>query len=177
MRDITHIVIHCSATIEGRPHTVQEVERWHKAKGWASIGYHYVVTLDGKAWTGRPERSPGAHVGGHNSTTIGVCYIGGLDLNAQPKDTRTDAQKAGLLTLLRSLKGRYPTATILGHRDLSPDKNKDGKVTPDEWVKACPCFDAQPEYAGVLGQKKSPVAVAVGSLPTATAPANSKKKK
>lgn len=152
MRNITHIVVHCAATIEGRNHSVQELARWHRDRGFATIGYHYVVLLDGSVSIGRPEAQVGAHVQGHNARSIGVCYIGGLGLDAQPKDTRTPAQKAALVELLRSLKARYPQAVILGHRDLSPDLNKDGKITPNEWVKACPSFDAQAEYAGLSGK-------------------------
>lgn len=154
MRNITHIVVHCAATIEGRDHSVLELERWHKARGFKKIGYHYVVTLKGTVYLGRPETEVGAHVEGHNATSIGVCYIGGLGLDAKPKDTRTDAQKKSLRTLLTELKRRYPKAMILGHRDLSPDLNKDGKVTPNEWVKACPSFDAKTEYQEVGGKSQ-----------------------
>ena len=78
--------------------------------------------------------------------SIGICYEGGLDVHGRPADTRTDAQRAALLRLLRRLRKDYPRAIILGHRDLSPDRNGDGRVTSDEWLKQCPCFDAATEY-------------------------------
>lgn len=142
MRKINKIVIHCSATREGQPHNAADIERWHKAQGWKKIGYHYVVLLDGTIEKGREEAEVGSHVKGHNSDSIGVVYIGGLAANGvTPKDTRTDAQKAALLSLIKLLKAKYPEAKVMGHRDLSPDKDKDGVVEPHEWLKACPSFD------------------------------------
>lgn len=145
-RVINRIVIHCSATREGKNYTSDDIRRWHKGQGWNDIGYHYVVTISGEIEKGRDEASIGAHVRGHNSDSIGVCYVGGLDHNGKPKDTRTEPQKAALIKLLRDLKRRYPKAVILGHRDLSPDKNGDGVISRGEWVKDCPCFDAAKEY-------------------------------
>ncbi len=82
--------------------------------------------------------------------SIGVCYIGGLAKDGKtPKDTRTAGQKDSLRRLLIELKRKYPSAIICGHRDLSPDLNHDGKIEPNEWVKACPCFDAQEEYKDI----------------------------
>ena len=147
MRKITHVVLHCTATVEGRDHDIKEVGKWHKARGFDRIGYHYLVKLNGEVQVGRPEGAIGAHVKGYNAVSIGVCYVGGLGLDAKPKDTRTDKQKASMLKLLKELKGRYPKAVILGHRDLSPDLNKNGKVEPNEWMKACPSFHAETEYA------------------------------
>lgn len=138
MRKVTHIVVHCTATPEGRAHTAADIRGWHKAKGWSDIGYHWVVRLDGTVEAGRPELQVGAHVGGHNSTTIGVVYVGGIDKNAYaPKDTRTAAQKTALLKLLKELKKRYPAAIILGHRDFPGV------------AKACPSFNARVEYANL----------------------------
>ena len=88
----------------------------------------------------------GAHVLGYNRCSYGVCYEGGLDDTGQPADTRTPAQRTALIQLLQLLLKLAPQATILGHRDLSPDRNGDGRITPDEWIKLCPCFDAQREY-------------------------------
>lgn len=138
MRDITHLVIHCSATPEGRSHTAADIGRWHKDRGFHRIGYHYVIRLDGTVEKGREETEVGAHVAGHNSKTIGICYVGGVDkVKLQPKDTRTREQKAALLKLLKELRRRYPKAVILGHRDFP-------KV-----AKACPSFPAKAEYAGL----------------------------
>lgn len=138
MRTITHIVVHCTATPEGRAHTAEEIRRWHRQRGWKDIGYHYVVRLDGTVEPGRPEAEPGAHVANRNSTTLGVVYVGGVDRHSlRPKDTRTQAQKAALLRLLRQLKAKYPQAQILGHRDFPGV------------AKACPSFDAKTEYAAL----------------------------
>jgi N-acetylmuramoyl-L-alanine amidase len=138
MRKITHIVVHCTATPEGRAHSVADIRQWHKQKGWSDIGYHWVVLLDGSVQPGRPEALAGAHVANHNSTTIGVVYVGGIDkATFQAKDTRTPTQKTALLKLLKDLKKRYPAAIILGHRDFPGV------------AKACPSFNARVEYANL----------------------------
>lgn len=149
MRRINKIVLHCSATVEGRDHDIVEIGQWHRKRGMKKVGYHYVVKLDGTVQVGRAESEVGAHVQGHNADSIGICYVGGLGRDTKAKDTRTPKQKAALLRLLRELKQRYPSAVITGHRDLSKDLNKDGKITPNEWMKQCPCFDAPKEYKGL----------------------------
>ncbi len=148
-RVITDLIVHCTATVEGRDHTVADIRRWHKAQGWQDIGYHFIVHLDGTIEPGRPIATAGAHVADHNAKSIGIVYVGGLDRNVKPKDTRTPEQKAAMVELLKALKLRWPKARIAGHRDYSPDKDGDGKVKPHEWLKACPCFDAGAEYAGL----------------------------
>lgn len=136
MRKIREIIVHCSATAEGKDFRASDIDRWHRERGFRCIGYHYVVRLDGSIERGRPETEIGAHCKGHNSISIGVCYIGGLAGDGRtPRDTRTPAQKAALLRLLRELKRRYPGAAIHGHREFAP--------------KACPCFDARREYAAL----------------------------
>lgn len=150
MRQINLIVVHCSATPEGRDVTAADINKMHIARGFKKIGYHYVVRLDGTVETGRKENEIGAHAKGYNANSIGVCYVGGLASDGKtPKDTRTHAQKSALKKLLHTLKQRYPDARIVGHRDLSPDTNHNGKVDKWEWIKACPCFDAIPEYANI----------------------------
>lgn len=134
MRAIDTIVVHCTATPKGRDVTATDVDHWHKERGFNGIGYHYLVRLDGRIEQGRPESEPGAHVAGHNSNSIGVCYAGGCDAGMKPADTRTEAQKASLKKLLIELKSRYPQAAILGHRDFPGV------------AKACPSFDAKNEY-------------------------------
>lgn len=126
------IIVHCTATPEGREVTVKEIDAWHRKAGYNGIGYHYVVHLDGKVEKGRDERAIGAHTVGQNHCSVGVCYVGGCDANMKPKDTRTAAQKAALIKLLKELKLRYPAAVIYGHRDFAR--------------KACPSFDAKTEY-------------------------------
>lgn len=132
MREITKIIVHCSATKEGKHFNAKDITKWHLERGFNDIGYHYVVLLDGKVEVGRPEIKVGAHCLGHNNHSIGICYIGGLDANGKSKDTRTPEQKESLLILLKELKKKYPKATIHGHREFA---NKD-----------CPCFDAKNEY-------------------------------
>ena len=155
-RRIDYIAIHCTATPEGQDKAVEQLRAEHKAQGWADIGYHYVVTLDGKVHPGRDVDVGGAHVSGYNPHSIGVVYVGGLENDPQKaykdlkaKDTRTDAQKAALLSLLLDLRKLYPKAVIQGHRDFSPDKNGDGIISVDEYIKQCPSFDAKWEYRRV----------------------------
>ena len=136
MRNIKEIIIHCSATPEGRNVDVAEITKWHLARGFKTIGYHYVIYLDGSVHKGRAEDEVGAHCLNHNSISIGVCYIGGLSKDGKTsKDTRTEAQKTALLELLKELKSRYPQAKIHSHRDFAQ--------------KDCPCFDATKEYASL----------------------------
>lgn len=148
-RPIYGIVVHCSATPEGRDVTAATIRSWHLAKGWADIGYHFVIRLDGSIETGRPLAKAGAHVEGHNARTIGICYVGGTDAAGSSKDTRTPEQRKALIALLRTLRARFPRATIKGHRDYSPDLNGNGRVDSFEWIKACPSFDAAREYASL----------------------------
>lgn len=149
MRKIDEIIIHCSATIEGKEYDVEDIRKMHKERGFSDVGYHYIILLDGKQQNGRSIVKAGAHVKGHNSNSIGICYIGGLDENKKPKDTRTDKQKTSLKLLVESLKMTFPDAEVKGHRDLSPDKDGDGVIEKHEWMKACPCFDAIVEYEGL----------------------------
>lgn len=132
MRRIDEIIIHCTATIEGKDFRAKDINKWHKQRGWKGIGYHYVVDLDGTIEKGRPESEIGAHTVGHNRYSIGVVYVGGLDKNGKPKDTRTEEQKEALLEILRQLLSKYPKATIHGHNEFAK--------------KACPCFDVRKEY-------------------------------
>ena len=146
-RKITLLIIHCSATPEGKDYTVEDIDRWHKARGYnckgIHIGYHYVIYRDGSIHQGRSEEMQGAHVKDHNAHSIGVCYIGGLDLNGNPKDTRTSEQKTTLLQLLKQLKSRYPNAIIASHHTFNPQK-------------PCPCFDAEHEYLQLSNLQNNP---------------------
>ena len=127
MRKITEIIIHCSATIEGKDYTVADIDRWHRARGFRKIGYHYVIYRDGSIHAGRPISETGAHCAGHNAHSIGICYIGGLAKDGRtPKDTRTPKQREAMRSLIKQLKQKFPEASIHGHRAFAP--------------KACPCF-------------------------------------
>lgn len=136
MRAIEKIIVHCLATPEGRDVHIDEVRRWHtEERGWSDVGYHWLVTLDGSIEKGRGESKSGAHAKGYNSKSIGVAYTGGCDADMKPKDTRTEAQTKALHCLMEDLKGRYPDAEIIGHRDVSS--------------KDCPSYDAKAEYADI----------------------------
>jgi N-acetyl-anhydromuramyl-L-alanine amidase AmpD len=119
------IIVHCSAVRPGQTSSAAQIDKWHREDNhWKNgIGYHYVIRRDGTRETGRPEWMVGAHCVNHNAHSIGVCYEGGLDIRGQPADTRTEAQKASLRTLLEELHARYPRAVILGHHDLNPMKD------------------------------------------------------
>ncbi len=135
-RVINKIIVHCSATAEGKDFTVADIRRWHLARGFKDVGYHYVIYRDGSINKGREESVIGAHTTGQNANSIGVCYIGGVASDGKtPKDTRTPQQKAALLRLLKELTAKYPSATIHGHREVAN--------------KACPSFDARKEYQGI----------------------------
>lgn len=137
MRIISEIIVHCSATKEGANFKAADIDRWHREKGWNGIGYHYVVDLDGKIELGRPLDQVGAHCTNHNSRTIGICYIGGLDQSGKAKDTRNEAQRKSLVKLVKALKVCFPTIVkVSGHRDYA--------------ARDCPCFDARKEYGGLV---------------------------
>ena len=154
-RRIEYIAVHCTATPEGKDKTVAQIRNEHMTQnGWSDIGYHFVIYRDGTIARGRSVDKVGAHVSGYNSHSIGVAYVGGLENNQnipysklKAKDTRTPEQKQSLMRLLKELKGQYPRAIIKGHRDFSPDKNGDGIISPCEWIKCCPSFDALKEYS------------------------------
>lgn len=136
MRTINEIIVHCTATPEGKDYTVDDITRWHKERGFKTIGYHYVVYRDGSVHEGRPLAEVGAHCKGHNAHSIGVCYVGGLTADGRKaKDTRTLEQKEALVLLLVRLKTKFPLAEIHGHRDFA--------------AKYCPSFDATREYVGI----------------------------
>lgn len=138
-RYINRIVVHCTATAEGKAFFAKDIDRWHKANGWNGIGYHYVVDLDGKVELGRSINTQGAHADIYNTGSIGIVYVGGLTADGKKaKDTRTEAQKESLIWLLQEMHRMYPNAQILGHRDLAGVS------------KACPCFDVRSEYYAVI---------------------------
>jgi N-acetylmuramoyl-L-alanine amidase len=148
VRPIREIVVHCSATPAGLDIGAREIDGMHRQRGFVKIGYHYVIRLDGDVEIGRDLTEIGAHVVGHNAFSVGICLVGGLDHARQPANTFTPQQFDVLAELLAKLKATFPEGRILGHRDLSPDRDRDGVVERHEWVKDCPCFDVREWLAG-----------------------------
>lgn len=153
MQNINAIVIHCSATRAGQDVRAADIDKWHKERGFSMIGYNYVIDLDGTVEVGRSLSMDGAHCNtagtsgqSYNKHSIGICYVGGLDENGKPADTRTPEQKLSLANLVNKLIDEYPIVEVIGHRDASPDKNGDGKITSNEWIKQCPCFSVRDEF-------------------------------
>ena len=134
MRTITLIVIHCSAVRPGQRSSAEDIDKWHKDRGWKGIGYHYVIRRDGTIEKGRDIAEVGAHCYPHNSHSIGICYEGGLNEQGKKADTRTPEQKKTLRELVGKLHQQFPKALIVGHCDLEPSK-------------PCPCFDVIKEFA------------------------------
>lgn len=130
MRKINEIILHCTATPEGKDCTVAQIDQWHNARGFKGIGYHFVIYRDGSVHHGRPVEQAGAHTKGHNASSIGVCYVGGCAKDGKtPKDTRTAAQRTAMEWLVRDLLTKYPGATVHGHNEFA--------------AKACPSFDVK----------------------------------
>lgn len=141
MRKITRIVIHCTAATGDQP--TQNILEYWREKGWKSNGYHWLIDGTGVAVRLMGDDEIGNGVKGFNSHSIHLCYKGGWN----GKDTRTEEQKGMLEVLVNKYKLLWPNAEVLGHRDLSPDLDKDGIVESHEWLKLCPCFDARKEFA------------------------------
>lgn len=152
-RTITDIVIHCAATPNGKPFSREQIDAMHRQRGFQrqpvaitryqpelkhglpSIGYHWVLELDGQAKPGRHPEEIGAHVQGSNAKSLGICLIG--------TDRFSLAQWSTLRLLVSKLRQTYPAARIRGHRDFSPDMDGDGVIERHEWLKTCPGFDVQ----------------------------------
>lgn len=136
MRKLNKIIVHCSATPEGREHTASDMDRWHKKRGFNEIGYHYFIKLDGTIEEGRALSKQGAHTSGENRGSIGICYCGGMSKDMKKaKDTRTQAQKDSLIKLMTELIYKYnKDMTIHGHYEFAN--------------KACPSFNVS-EYANL----------------------------
>ena len=134
MRTIDKIIIHCSATLPGQRVDVETITRWHKQRGFKTIGYHFFIDRSGTIHAGRPLEQQGAHCKGQNARSIGICYEGGLNKEGKPYDTRTILQRIAMKELVAQLQERFTEATVHGHREFAN--------------KACPCFDVQAEYMG-----------------------------
>lgn len=147
MRSINLIVIHCSASANGKPLSIEEVDRWHRERGFRRnprligynspglkhIAYHFFIHTNGVVLIGRGLREVGAHAKGHNLRSIGVCMVG--------TDKFTVAQWDSLRGNISGLLKQFPHSRVCGHRDLSPDLDGDGTVEPHEWLKTCPGFN------------------------------------
>ena len=151
-RPIDLIVIHCAATpngvrlARGAQSAAAVIDRWHAARGFhrgdaarrafnptlAAIGYHFVIDCDGTLASGRAPDEVGAHVAGYNARSLGICLVG--------TDRFTPVQWQALRQLVQLLRTQHPAARLCGHRDLSPDRNGDGVISPSEWTKTCPGF-------------------------------------
>lgn len=127
-----YIMLHCTATPAERIITREDIDRYHRQRGFREIGYHFIVHPDGRVEEGRALSQMGAHCKGWNYTAIGVAYIGGLDRMGNPKDTRTKAQKEAIANLVEGLKRLFPIKRVLGHNEVA--------------AKACPCFNVRNEF-------------------------------
>lgn len=121
------IFVHCSATKASQDVGVREIRQWHKEQGWLDVGYHYIIRRDGTVEAGRDEGSVGSHARGYNSTSVGVCLVGGIDAKGKPEANFTEAQMTALRSLLVTLMAKYPNAKLMAHHDVAP--------------KACPSFN------------------------------------
>ena len=143
-KPLKYLVIHCTATREGRELTSRELRRWHTdpvskgGRGWKQVGYTDMIHLDGKverlvknnedAQVDPWEITNG--VKGYNAVSRHVVYVGGLAVDGQtPKDTRTAAQKAALKRYVEDFHKRFPKVRIIGHNQVA--------------AKACPSFDVK----------------------------------
>ena len=137
MRDLNRVILHCSATPEGREVSVETIREWHtdpppRGRGWSDIGYHYVIHLDGKIEAGRPIEVQGAHTSGENEDSIGICYIGGVNAANEPKDTMTVPQEIAFVEIVKSLRLIFGKLSIHGHNEFS--------------TKACPSFLVEEKF-------------------------------
>ena len=137
MRKLDRIILHCTATPEGRHVDVDTIRVWHKARGWSDVGYHFVIYIDGSVHSGRDVSKTGAHVAGHNATTIGVVYVGGTDAAGKAKDTMNAAQETAFVNLVKHLRDQFGPLTLHGHNEYA--------------AKACPSFKVKDKFAWFVG--------------------------
>lgn len=139
----TEIILHCSATPEGRNYTVETIHKMHLANKWAGIGYNFYIDLNGTIWKGRGEEYVGAHTTNHNSISIGICYCGGVATNGKTaKDTRNEKQKEALAWIVKELMAKYPSATVHGHYEFA--------------AKACPSFNVKEWMNSLTEETETP---------------------
>lgn len=149
MRKIKRIVVHCSATLSGvRPERIVEIHRLPVScggRGWRNPGYHYIIASDGRVFQALSEDGIANGAKGYNADSLHICYVGGLTGRGKYTDTRTEIQRKRMRELIADLRKKYGNIAVVGHRDLSKDLNGDGKISRDEWIKLCPCFDVATE--------------------------------
>lgn len=147
MKNITHIVVHYSATYDDQEVTRNDVDAWHRARGWKNgIGYHFFYRLNGMEEIGRPVTVTGAHVGNKNRNKIGLCFAGGTKRETGPNvgiNTLNLAQEKALIHRIRLLKSAWPKAEVVGHKDLAKTQ--------------CPGFDVKDWWAKVEANNYQPV--------------------
>ena len=144
MAQMKYLVIHCTATPEGRDVTSAEIRHWHTdpvskgGRGWKQVGYTDLIHLDGtvERMVGNNEDAEvdpwevtnGAK--GYNSVSRHIVYAGGVAKDGKSaKDTRTEAQRKALTAYVRTFHERFPSIRIVGHNELA--------------AKACPSLDVQ----------------------------------
>ena len=137
MRKLDRIILHCTATPEGRHVDVDTIRVWHKARGWSDVGYHFIIYIDGSVHIGRDVEKTGAHVAGHNATTIGVVYVGGTDAAGKAKDTMNAAQETAFVNLVKHLRDQFGPLTLHGHNEYA--------------AKACPSFIVKDKFKWLVG--------------------------
>jgi N-acetylmuramoyl-L-alanine amidase len=137
VRKLDRIILHCTATPEGRHVDVDTIRVWHKARGWSDVGYHFFIYIDGSVHSGRDVSKTGAHVSGHNATTIGVVYVGGTDAAGKAKDTMNAAQETAFVNLVKHLRDQYGPLTLHGHNEYA--------------AKACPSFKVKDKFKWLVG--------------------------
>lgn len=137
MRELKRIILHCTATPEGKHFDVDTIRRWHvKDRGWRDIGYHYVIYIDGSLHEGRPLEQIGAHTSGHNKDSIGIVYVGGCDSKMKAKDTLNEAQETTMVNLIKALREEHGPLTLHGHNEFA--------------AKACPSFKVYEKFDWLL---------------------------
>ena len=143
MAKLKYLVIHCTATAEGREVTAAQIRAAHTnpvskgGRGWRVVGYTDMIHLDGSierlvnnnedANVDPWEITNGAK--GYNSVSRHIVYVGGVDHRGKPKDTRTEAQKRAMAEYVKDFHRRFPEVKIIGHNEVA--------------AKACPSFEVQ----------------------------------
>jgi len=141
-RQVNFIVIHCTGGPKSQ--SVASIrEHWRRVMRWTHPGYHRLVSANGNKHVLAQWASITNGVEGFNRQCVHIAYTGGVLANGQIHDTRTPEQRKALLELVEEAHDLYPNAIIQGHRDFSPDRNRNGVIEPSEWLKACPSFSVK----------------------------------